>query len=109
MSSHPYYTRITDTAAYSFGSRFMSLLDGRSRAQGGLKPFLRHMVANHRFSPLFVEEFIGWMGAFYGTSFTEDFRRYTYGTQNRFEPNLNEFKKRLIHHKQTSSELQELL
>ena len=109
MSSHPYYTRITDTAAYSFGSRFMSLLDGRSRAQGGLKPFLRHMVANHRFSPLFVEEFIGWMGAFYGTSFTEDFRRYTFGTQNRFEPNLNEFKKRLIHHKQTSSKLQDLL
>ena len=73
MSSHPYYTRITDTAAYSFGARFMSLLDGRTRAKGGLKPFLKFMVANHRFNPIFVEEFTSLMGSFYGMSFTEEF------------------------------------
>lgn len=79
MSAHPYYTRTTDTAAYGFGARFMSYLDGRVKSKGGLKPFMRYMVANRRFQPLFVEEFIGAMEGFYQQSFGQDFKRYTYG------------------------------
>ena len=81
MSAHPYYTRITDTAAYSFGARFMSFLDGRTRPKGGLKPFMRFMVATEALKPLFVEEFIQKMEAFYQQSFNADFKRYTYGSR----------------------------
>lgn len=79
MSAHPYYTRITDRAAYGFGARFMSYLDGRVKSKGGLKPFMKQMVATRRFQPLFVEEFIEAMNGFYQMSFAEDFKRYTYG------------------------------
>jgi hypothetical protein len=79
MSSHPRYTRITDQAAYSFGARFMAYLDGKTRKAGGLKPFLRFMVANRTFKPLFVEEFISEMGRFYQTPFASEFKKYTYG------------------------------
>jgi len=82
MSSHPYYTRITDTAAYSFGARFMSLLDGMTRGKGGLKPFMRHMVATRALRPLFVEEFIEEMESFYQQSFLDSFKRYTYGSED---------------------------
>lgn len=85
MSAHPYYTRTTDTAAYGFGARFMSYLDGRVKSKGGLKPFMRQMVANRRFQPLFVEEFIQAMSQFYQMSFVEDFKRYTYGQGLSFE------------------------
>ena len=80
MSSHPYYTRITDMAAYSFGARFMSLLDGETRGKGGMKPFLRYMVATQALKPLFVEEFISMMEGFYQQSFKNLFKRYTYGS-----------------------------
>jgi hypothetical protein len=79
MSSHPYYTRTTDRAAYSFGERFMSFLDGKTRTKGGLKPFLRQVIATRTFQPLFVEEFISWMEQYYQASFKEDFKRYTFG------------------------------
>lgn len=78
MSSHPYYTRITDTAAYSFGERFMSYLDGKTKAKGGLKPFMRHMIDKKVFAPLFVEEFIAEMNKFYGISVDADFQKYTF-------------------------------
>ena len=77
MSSHPRYTRITDQAAYSFGARFMAYLDGKTKKTGGLKSFLKFMVAHHTFKPLFVEEFISEMDRFYQGSFLSEFRRYT--------------------------------
>ncbi|NDG85009.1 MAG: hypothetical protein EBX52_08240, partial [Proteobacteria bacterium] len=79
MSAHPEYTRITDQAAYSFGARFMAYLDGKTRSKGGLKPFLKFMVATRTFKPLFVEEFIAEMSRFYQSSFMPDFKQYTYG------------------------------
>jgi hypothetical protein len=82
MSSHPYYTRITDTAAYSFGARFMSLLDGETRGKGGMKPFMRYMVATRALKPLFVEEFIALLEGFYQQSFQNLFKRYTYGSES---------------------------
>ncbi len=83
MSSHPYYTRITDTAAYSFGARFMSLLDGETRGKGGMKPFMRYMVATRALKPIFVEEFIELMEGFYQQSFLNLFKRYTFGSNLR--------------------------
>ena len=81
MSSHPYYTRITDRAAYSFGERFMSYLDGKLKSKGGLKVFMRHMVDKKVFSPLFVEDFIQEMTNFYDVPVSEDFKKYTFGTE----------------------------
>ncbi len=75
MSSHPYYTRTTDTAAYSFGARFMSYLDNKFAPKGGLKPFMRMMVEKRSLKPIFVEEFSKAMGDFYSQSVEEDFKK----------------------------------
>ncbi len=80
MSSHPYYTRITDRAAYSFGARFMSYLDWKTRDKGGLKPFLKFMVQTQTFRPFLIEEFIAEMSRFYGVGFDGDFQRHTFST-----------------------------
>lgn len=80
MSSHPYYNRVTDRDAYSFGENFMRLMDGKLRGKGGLKPFMRHIIEHKVFSPLFVEEFIKEMEEFTGIKVEADFRRHTFGT-----------------------------
>jgi hypothetical protein len=105
MSSHAYYTRTTDTAAYSFGERFMSYLDGKTKARGGLKPFMRYMVDKKVFAPLFVEEFIKEMNNFYGISVDEDFKRYTF-SKNSFVPTA---KSRHVHKKMSVEEMANLL
>lgn len=107
MSSHPYYTRTTDRAAYTFGERFMSYMDGKVKTKGGLKPFLRHMVDNRKFAPLFVEEFMKEMSEFYGISVEEDFRKYTFGKSNSFSSALKVNEK--IHRKMSIEELQRYL
>ncbi len=106
MSAHPYYTRTTDRAAYSFGAKFMSYLDGKFKDKGGLKQFLRHMVDKRSFSPLFVEEFIKEMGEFYGKSAEADFKKYTYGTED--FSNLKDSNSH-IHRKMTLEELKKYL
>lgn len=108
MSAHPYYTRTTDRAAYTFGERFMSFMDGKLQSKGGLKPFLRQMVEFRKFSPLFVEEFIHEMSSFYGMDLREDFRKYTFGSSNNFR---TQSKKGLhkIHRKMTVEELKNYL
>lgn len=107
MSSHPYYTRTTDTAAYTFGSRFMSYLDGKLQTKGGLKPFMRHMIDKRVFSPLFVEEFMQEMSDFYGVSVIEDFKKYTFGSKNDFESTLKI--KSPVHRKMSLEELKNYL
>ena len=107
MSSHPYYTRITDTAAYSFGERFMSYLDGKLKTKGGLKVFMRHMVDKRVFSPFHIEEFIAEMSAFYDVPLMADFKKYTFGNANSFSGQQKMNKK--IHHKMTPEELQRFL
>lgn len=105
MSSHPYYTRITDTQAYSFGERFMSYLDGKTKAKGGLKPFMRYMVDKKSFAPLFVEEFIKEMNQFYGISVDADFQRYTF-SKTTFGQST---KSNHVHKKMTVEEMENLL
>lgn len=109
MSAHPYYTRTTDMAAYSFGERFMSFLDGKLKSKGGLKPFMRHMVENRKFAPLFVEEFQKEMSAFYGVSVEADFKKYTYGSENSFPQTLKSSHGHKIHKKMTIEELKNYL
>jgi len=103
MSSHPYYTRTTDTAAYSFGERFMSYLDGKLKTKGGLKVFMRHMVDKRVFSPFHIDEFISEMSAFYDVPLMPDFKKYTFGNGNSFS-GQNKMNKK-IHHKMTPEEL----
>lgn len=108
MSSHPYYTRTTDYSAYSFGERFMSYMDGKLKAKGGLKPFMRHMVENRKFAPLFVEEFVKEMGEFYGESVEADFKKYTFGNKRSFPPSYKS-QNAHIHKKMSIEELQNYL
>jgi hypothetical protein len=108
MSSHSYYTRTTDQAAYSFGERFMSYLDGKLKTKGGLKPFMRHMVDKRLFSPIFVEEFMKEMSDFYDVSVIEDFKKYTFGKRNMIDLNLKSNKSH-IHRKMSVKELQNYL
>lgn len=108
MSGHPYYTRTTDTAAYSFGERFMSFMDGKVSTKGGLKPFMRHMVENKKFSPLHVEDFISEMSKFYGVEVDADFKKYTFGSGNNFSFEKSAHSK-AIHRKMSIEELQKNL
>lgn len=107
MSNHPYYTRTTDRAAYSFGERFMRYLDSKTSEKGGLKPFLRYMVDRKAKSPIFVEEFIQEMNKFYGMSFDSEFKRYTYGSSNSFSKSME--KEHPVHRKMTIQELKKFL
>jgi hypothetical protein len=107
MSNHPYYTRTTDMAAYSFGERFMSLMDGKLKSKGGLKPFMRYMVDKRKFSPLRIEDFIQEMGAFYDVPVEGDFKKFTFGTKNDFS--ASPLKGHVIHRKMTTQELESYL
>jgi hypothetical protein len=79
MAAHGTYNRVTDRSAYSFGERFMSLLNQKTSAKGGLKPFLRELVIKNAFSPLSTEQFMALMSEFYGMDFKPDFERYVFG------------------------------
>lgn len=107
MSSHPYYTRTTDKAAYSFGERFMGYLDGKLKTKGGLKPFMRYMVDKNVFSPFYIQEFIKEMSDFYGVSLEADFKRYTFGSGDHFEQSLKS--KSHIHRKMSIEEMHKFL
>ncbi len=104
MSSHAYYTRTTDMAAYSFGARFMSYMDGKLAEKGGLKPFMRHMTDKRIFSPLFVEEFSKELSDFTGISVEADFKKHTYGGKSAPEKVTNP-----IHRKMSIKELRQYL
>lgn len=79
MGNHGMYTRSTDRLAYSFGERFIALLDGTFSNQGGLKPFLREMIATKTFDPINNNEFISLINSFYGASTNALFGRYILG------------------------------
>lgn len=73
------YDRLTDRLAYSFGSKFMAMIDGKTEAQGGLKPFLRYLVKEYLFNPITTEDLVAEMNKFYGIDFSRDFKQYLYG------------------------------
>lgn len=77
MAGQAEYTRSTDTAAYSFGARFMAYMDGKLEDKGGLKAFMRELLANKLFTPIFTSEFISEMEAFAGRDVESEFIRYT--------------------------------
>ena len=108
MSAHPQYTRTTDRAAYTFGAKFMAYMDAKMQDKGGLKLFLRHIIENRVFQPLFVEEFNKEMSEFYGRSVDEDFKRYTYGKQS-FDATVKDLSDKSPHQKLTLQELKNLL
>ncbi len=109
MSAHPYYTRTTDRAAYSFGERFMRYLDHKLSEKGGLKPFMRHMVERRAKAPLFVEEFIQEMSQFYGVSVKEDFVQYTYGSKDSSFKSSSKEHHHPMHQKMTLEQLKQVL
>lgn len=109
MSSHAYYTRKTDQAAYGFGERFMSYLNGKLSAQGGLKPFMKYMIATRVFKPLFVQDFIQEMNSFYKVSLDQEFEKYTFSKKSATQVPLNQEKQNEIHQKMNLEELKKYL
>ena len=109
MASLGTYARHTDRAAYTFGERFMAYLDGKVRNQGGLKPFLRHLVETRTFDPITTEEFISEMNAFYGTDFTRDFRERVYGEGSQLLPAGTLERDQHLHRQLTEAELTKML
>lgn len=106
MSNHPYYSRKTDDAAYTFGARFMGYLDEKLSTSGGLKPFMRLLVDKHKFSPLKIEEIIQLMNNFSGVNVRDDFIKYTFGSSSSFK--LDEKSSR-VHRKMNQKELAKFL
>jgi hypothetical protein len=106
MASHAPYTRKTDTAAYSFGSRFMSFLDNKFAAKGGLKPFMNKLLEKKLFEPIFTEDFIKEMELFYGEKVQDVFNQYVYA-----RPQLDKLKSEKVHrhYKLSGSQLQSIL
>ncbi len=73
------YVRLTDRLAYSFGERFMSLLNNKFESQGGLKPFLRSFLEKKAFDPIYVQDLIDGINEHYGTDVTDLFNQYVKG------------------------------
>lgn len=108
MAAHAPYTRKTDTAAYSFGARFMEFLDGKFAQKGGLKPFMNNLLSKKLFSPLFTEDFIQEMEEFFGEEVNSTFRTYVYRSpvpvqQKSFQ------KQHFIHRKMNPEKMKALL
>lgn len=107
MSNHPYYTRVTDRAAYSFGEKFMRLLENKFQKSGGLKPFLKYLVSEKLFDPLSIEEYILEMERYFGESVRGEFLNYTFNSVNSFDKKLDSREE--FHPKMSQKELQSLL
>jgi hypothetical protein len=107
MSAHPHYTRSTDMNAYTFGERFMQYLEGKLKARGGLKPFMRFYLEKKLFTPFLIENFIQEMSDFYGVSLNSDFKKFTFGEKNSNIMKSNNSK--TIHLKLSLKELEKLL
>ncbi len=108
MSNHPYYTRITDREAYTFGEQFMRLMNHKVSSQGGLKPFMRNLISEKLFSPMFVQEFISEFENFYGISVKKDFENYTFGNKRK-SSHLKHIEDHPVHPKMTIEELKNYL
>lgn len=78
MASQSIYTRKTDTAAYTFGARFMAFLDGKFADKGGLKPFMNDLLSKKLFTPIFTEDFIHEMEKFFGEEVSSTFQTFVY-------------------------------
>lgn len=107
MANHGTYNRATDRQAYTFGERFVSLLDNKFQNKGGMKPFLRELVIKKAFEPITTEDFIQEMNRFFGGDVTQDFQRYVYGKSS--ETTIMPKKHSEFHHQYTAQELQDLL
>ena len=108
------YTRLTDRAAYSFGERFMSLLNNKFSEKGGLKPFLRALIERRAFDPIHVQDLINEMNSFYGTDVTPLFTKYLMGhpatpAAGQKAVGFPSFGHGKFHHQFTQEELRNLL
>ncbi len=109
MAGRAAYTRYTDRAAYTYGARFMSYLDGKFADQGGLKPLLRKLVAERAFTPYFTEDFVQWAAEHFRADVATEFRLRVYGNALGEEMKRVEGEEHPIHRKLGQAELRELL
>lgn len=108
MANHGTYYRATDRNAYTFGERFMALLDGKLGTKGGLKLFLRDLVEKKSFDPITVTDFNQALNKFYDVKFENYFSQYVYGNSATKMMEMPA-KSKEIHRQLSLSELKELL
>lgn len=104
MAARPLYTRKTDTAAYSFGARFMAFLNDKFNAKGGLRPFMNSLLEEKLFVPITTEDFIGAMERFYSEPVQGIFNRYVYNNATKVTKGAHP-----VHRKLGLKELEKLL
>ena len=108
MANHGTYYRATDRLAYSFGERFMALLDGKLSDKGGLKLFLKDLIEKQSFDPLTVTDFNQALNKFYDVKFENYFSQYVYGNNGQ-KMMMAPVKSKEIHRQLSIAELKELL
>ncbi len=78
MAGNSQYRRYTEYRAYTQGASFMSYLNYKFQANGGLTAFLNNMVKNEAFKPMTTEEFVLKLSAFYDEDLTNLFKNHVY-------------------------------
>ncbi len=81
MAGYSEYYRVTDTDAYSSGSRFVAHLDFVYKDQGGFKAFMKHYHARNVGTGATTDNFEKAIASFYGRSASSLFSRYVYGKE----------------------------
>lgn len=106
MAGNSQYRRYTENRAYSIGASFMSYLNFKFQANGGLTSFLNDIIKNDSFKPMTTEEFANKMSAFYGEDMTLVFKDHVY--VNKKVPSETD-QSRPVHMKLTIPELRKFL
>lgn len=88
MAGNSQYRRYTEYRAYTQGASFMSHLNYKFQANGGLTAFLNDMVKNESFKPMTTEEFVLKLSAYYDEDLTDLFKNHVY--KNKSGPGSSE-------------------
>lgn len=105
MAGNSQYRRYTEYRAYTQGASFMSYLNYKFQASGGLTAFLNDMIKNDAFKPMTTEEFAVKMSTYYSEDVTPLFKSHVY--TNKTNPGQSDDKP--AHMKMTIPEMNQYL
>lgn len=106
MAGNSQYRRYTEYRAYTQGASFMSYLNYKFQANGGLTAFLNDIIKNESFKPMTTEEFSAKMSLYYSEDVTSLFKDHVY--INKGNPGSND-QGRPGHMKMTIPEMSQYL
>jgi hypothetical protein len=106
MAGNSPYRRYTEYRAYTQGASFMSYLNYKFQANGGLTAFLNDMIKNDSFNPMTTEEFATKMSNYFSEDVNPLFKSHVY--TNKTSPGSND-QGRPGHMKMTIAEMNKYL